>query len=288
MMRQTRWFYKRGGVKYLEEIRPDHITDHLDWTTRAVVNGGNGLGHKSKKDRFDILHPWLDFAVERGWIGANPADGLGPGKITRNRPEFLLAEEVEKVLEDASNEDAELAAACAIAVYAGPRREEIHLMAPYEVNLETRIVNVKWLKFNDWRSTVILDQLVPYLIRLPRTGDRLIRRWKTHWGLGEAVIKHFKKALPDRERRLRVGGGRKRVDALQALRRTCVTWLSAHGVSAGTISDWVGHGKDVLERDYRGITPPGARPLPMTCWGLPLIPTGIPPRPPGWREATQT
>jgi hypothetical protein len=104
----------RSMVRTLAEITPQLLEKYLA-SVRAA-----GQNEKSLRDKYVIVHGWLEWArLRRQWITNNPAEGLAPKKPAPRDVRFYLAKEALVILTKAEEIDARLAAIFALALYAG-------------------------------------------------------------------------------------------------------------------------------------------------------------------------
>ena len=87
------------------------------------------------------LKAWLNFAVRRKYIQANPAKGIKKYRLPENPPRFLTHNEVKKVLKAAKKED--IYYAVATAIYTGMRKSELFNLAWEDIDFARDTITVR-------------------------------------------------------------------------------------------------------------------------------------------------
>jgi len=269
--RQLRMFLGYARVSSMTELTRAHV-DRYVTGVRA-----DGQGDESIRAKWMILRKFFDWARKRNYMSEVVADEENrPKKPGKSVVRVYTASEALAILRSAENPKKPhrystlLAAVFAIAVYAGLRRREIVRMEWSDVDLTGRTIRVSNRK-NDLTKTrsnrlaPIFDQLLPYLVALPRTSTRVF----PHWNDLRNISRYVREAGAD-------------VDVaeagLQIARHSFVTHALAHGVAVAVVAAWAGHSVAVLEANYNGMQHGLGEPLQMTYHGRPLERHGLPAR----------
>ena len=195
----------------------------------------------------------------------DPDEDLMPRKPKMASPKYFPAREIEKILAVGKQVDRQVAAVCAVAAFAGLRREEIFLLDWRQVNLGDRRIEIPESKTDKPRWTPVFDELVGQLFPAKKRG-KVFTRWVSVDRMAQEIKEVIAKAT----------GRRERWCALHHLRHSASTHLQAQGVAASVVGDWLGHRVSTAEKYYRGKLPMGEKPLIMTFRGHPLEKHGIP------------
>jgi len=185
--------------------------------------------------------------------GPNPVTDVRPCKLTKVVPDFLTADQIERLLEAAERHSREMHWVVLLGVYLGLRKNEI--------------VNCRWEWFDFDQRTVIVTKSDTFQIK-----DHEERTIPLSYKLRDALLfcKRGSGFLFEERSRGRAGS-RYRFDphrdfqvvrdeagvpdaTLQKLRRSFGSILARQGVSIFKISRWMGHSSvDIAARHYSGL-----------------------------------
>jgi integrase len=254
--RQIRLFVESSKLKDVSKYEPAMLVSYLAGVRAA------GQGDKSVMDKQIIVTGWIKWLTE--------PKPLPMKKLARLDVRYFSAKEVEDILARAADGDPRVTALVAMAIYAGLRRGELLRLEWTDVDLAGRTIRVRNKPGNATKTRIsrtvpILDQLLPHLQRLKREPE-LLFPWKDPRGVTRRVMRLVKAATQREE------------DAFLTARHTAITWWLVHGLSIKLAAQWAGNSPEVIESNYEGVLPHGAKPLEMTFMGQRLLPTGLPTR----------
>ena len=109
-------YFRKGKITYLHELTRDQILGWLDEHTNTPVG-------RNKNRR--LIHGFLNFALKRGLIAANPAASIENASVDEKLPEAYSVDEVEKLLTRAVEAYPSIVANLAVGFFAGLRPTEV-------------------------------------------------------------------------------------------------------------------------------------------------------------------
>ncbi len=141
--RVGKWVVAFGRDRPLSDVTPQGLA--------AWLKSDGSSSAKTYNNRLTYVRSFFNWCMktERGWIGANPAEGLETRRIAYREPEYMKPCDVERVfreLEGAKSARPDLLAYAVLSFFCGVRREEILRMATMpgaaNVNLEDETVRI--------------------------------------------------------------------------------------------------------------------------------------------------
>jgi site-specific recombinase XerD len=244
----------KSDLDALQEVFSDRKIDDL--TRRDVeqyvasLTARDGETPASPKTRRNVLATiiaLLNFAVEEGWRGENPAKTVRKPILDETRAAILQPAEAAKIIEAVSQpEFADIFPAVLIQMFAGPRRSELP--------------HLKWehLKDNYLRLDLTKTR-EPRAVEMPET----LRAWLAPYRSMQGRILNLEGVNFDpKDTRAVEDAYTYRVSQLSAaakvpltknvLRHTAITYRDALTLDLHGTARWAGNTPAVLEKHYRG------------------------------------
>jgi integrase len=233
---------------FVDHAKVENVGDVTRAHVEAYLSSLAGLSAKTEKNRKIVVSAWLDWAKNEKHVSENVAQGLKTRKVVKGRVVYHSSEELGRIVEAAKGHP--MGPMVVTALYTGMRASELLKMDGEDVDFVGYKVRVKDDTKTGGRDVPLMEQLIPTLMRLPRTG-RLFP-FKECGAFRRAIVEIWTAA------KLKGKTG------LQILRHSWVTHLLLSGRSNYDVARWAGHNPMVQEKHYAGYKL-GDTPFPMTC-----------------------
>jgi site-specific recombinase XerD len=244
----------KSDIDSFEEEFPGRTVDSLSKSDieryLASLTAKDGETPASPKTRRNVLasvSAFLNYAVEEGWRGENPALKIAKPILDATRPAILLPDQVEKLLEAASRpEFADIFPAVLLQLFAGPRRSEIpHLTWDH---IKDRYLRLDLTKTRDPRAVEMPEALLQWMATLTPRAGRILALKDVNFDPRDT--RGVEDAYTYRVSQLAEVA--KVVLPKNVLRHTAITYREALTNDLLSTARWAGHTAEVLERYYRG------------------------------------
>ena len=243
---------KQGAIARFLEYIQDRVIYISDITTQMVEEFYHKRIQKSlhgaNKD-LKVLKHLFNYAVDRGYLRNNPANGIRRAKPVKKIFRDLSFEEIEKLLTTAKEKFPNLYPIVAAAYYLGLRKMELVYLEWQDIDFANNVVYVRSkpenrIKDSEERTIPINRKLREILLSLPRR-DRFVfltpsgTTWKNN------LYREFQKVVRET--------GLSNVN-FQILRETFGSHLLRKGISVYLVSRYLGHSSvDVTTKHYAHI-----------------------------------
>lgn len=235
-------------VPDVAQITTDHVNAWYEKQLTFVVP-------KTANDRLAHISAWLAWCKRvKKYVADNVAEGIEKADPEDREVCYHTSEELIRILDAAKGHDKE--DLILFALYSGMRAGELGRVNAEDVNVKEQTIRIRHrtkTKKNRWAP--LMDDLLPVILRLPRTGKLFpfsINSGATNRSLDKVWLKAKISTT-------------KYECGLQVLRHSWVTHNLHRELSKATLAQWAGHTVEVQENDYHGIFKPGDTPFPMTC-----------------------
>jgi integrase len=241
-----RWLCRHYGDLPLTAITPAWLRQ---W--QEAITPGHTVG--TVRQYLVTMSGALRWAVEQGWLDANPMDQVRIPPQSPGRVRFLSAEESQRLIDACQRSDnAFLYVIVMMAVSTGCRRQELCRLRWPEVDLERGTVRLVTTK-NKHPRAVPVTGLALELLRAHATTARSGVAWVFPRVDGQRPV------LIEQAWRT----ARKRAGLLNFrfhdLRHTCASYLAMTGASLLDIAEVLGHKKLDMVKRYTHLTEPHTR-----------------------------
>ena len=202
---------------------------------------------KTRRNVLTSINALMNFAVEQGWRGENPAGKIPKPILDAVRPEILLPEQVALLLEAASGaEFADIFPAVLLQLFAGPRRSELpHLEWGH---IRDRYLRLDLTKTRQPRAVELPETLQLWLAPFARRKGRILQPIGV--GFDPKDTRGVEDAYTYRVSQLAAAA--KVPLSKNVFRHTAITYREAATSDLLATARWAGHTAAVLERHYRG------------------------------------
>lgn len=229
----------------LETLVEEVGNRQLGRLTRGVLAGWiAGAAPGSRKDRHSAASAFCRWAWERGYLRANPMEGLrAPARPPTPAPRVLTPKEARKLLRTAQNVAPSMALYFAVGLFAGLRpTRELAGLDWADVDLDGRRIYVPYGRAKTGRARIvpISNNLASWLGKVPRKerAGKVAR-------FSRAVFRKVVDAW---------GGGW----AQNLMRHTRVSYRLAQTRNPVLVSAEGGHTQDVMHRHYANLRIPAS------------------------------
>jgi len=236
----TIYTYRNTLSMFIDFARPDKI---YSITTRDIEAFRKKRlatrTAKTVKNDLGALSAFFNYCVRQGYICENPMNGVTKVKRTQEKlPRFLSEEEVETVLENATD-DMEIASA--LGIYAGLRRAEMLQLRWEDIDFKARLIFIRKAKSRRIRS-----------IPLHKKLRNILKKYEKRSGLVLQPCdgRYFSRKYGAFLRKLGIEDA-----GLHTLRHTFASRLVQKGISVYKVSKWLGHSNVIVTSIYAHLTP---------------------------------
>lgn len=213
----------------------------------TAKDGETPASPKTRRNVLTSVSALMNFAVEEGWRGENPAGKIPKPILDAVRPEILLPEQAGRLLEAASSPDfADIFPAVLLQLFAGPRRSELpHLEWGH---IRDRYLRLDLTKTRQPRAVELPETLQHWLAPFAGRKGRILLLdgvqfdAKDTRGVEDAYTYRVSQLATAAEVSL----------SKNVLRHTAITYREAATSDLLATARWAGHTAAVLERHYRG------------------------------------
>lgn len=213
----------------------------------TAKDGETPASPKTRRNVLTSVSALMNFAVDEGWRGENPAEKIPKPILDAVRPEVLLPEQAARLLETASGPDfTDIFPAVLLQLFAGPRRSELpHLEWGH---IRDRYLRLDLTKTRQPRAVELPETLRLWLAPFARRQGRILQPADVEFDPKDT--RGVEDAYTYRVSQLAAAA--KVSLSKNVLRHTAITYREAATSDLLATARWAGHTAAVLERHYRG------------------------------------
>lgn len=134
--------YKQALQFWLDRIGDDPIDD-IQYSSIAALANAQGWGAKNRNNMLIPLRRVMETAFLDGVIDTNPAERVKNGKVQKEPPDPLTAEEVDAVLDHMRKYDAQIVNLFEFSFFTGMRPSEVIALRWGDIDNTRRLARVK-------------------------------------------------------------------------------------------------------------------------------------------------
>lgn len=259
ILRDVRQFIAFAKVPHVGDATSALVDE---WVSALQAEGSSPKTAWNKRVSLSSFFKWAQKVQKI--IPANPVSDTEPPKVDAKDPEYLTRDQFTQRMERIKGKPWEWVVGLSAL---GLRLGEITRLDPErDIDIPGRNIRVRntdegSVKTGKPRNVVILDQMLRYVMMVPKEGfswnDKEISKVTCALGVGNLLVRH-----------------------------TTETHLRLNGVLPQAVGDfWLGHDGRTGGKNYAGWWRPSEPPMELTYFGLPLLPHGIPQVTPEVRKA---
>jgi len=230
---------KRFGMVRVRNITKAHLEDYFG----DMLDSGKSPGTVNR--HIGQLHSLFTFAVERGHLAKNPANGISKTPESA-RMRYATEDEIARLLEACRKPTRKhLLPIVQAALFTGMRKGELFTLKLADVNLDAGFIHIRDPKEGRDRVVPISPGLKAVLESLPMDGEYVFKSPKSDKALTD-IGKSFRAALADAEIR---------DFRFHDLRHTFASHLVMANKSLKVVQELLGHSSLRMTMKYAHLSP---------------------------------